>query len=135
MSVRESERELSKIEFLKVLRDIEIFWIEKQNIKPKKYRYFISAHIISHSANAYSNAKMGNSIYAKDDEYAQRTRKHYFQKAYVEIQALISQVDVIYSAYKSDILTNGEIEEISKMMYDSLNLIKSVINSDKRRYK
>ena len=35
MPVRESERELSNIEFLKVLRDIEVFLVKKQNEKPK----------------------------------------------------------------------------------------------------
>lgn len=134
MPVRESERELSNIEFLKVLRDIEVFLVKRQNEKPKKFRYFFSEHLISHSADAYSNAKMANSIYVTDVD-SKKLRKIHLQRAYIEIQSLISQIDVLYCVYKSDVFTNAELENISKLMHEASKLIKGVINADKKRYK
>ena len=62
MSVRANERDESSIEFLKVLRDIEKWCICKSETCPKKYRFIINNQLLTRAANAYSYAKMANSI-------------------------------------------------------------------------
>lgn len=134
MSVRASERELSKIEYLKTVRDVEIFFVQKQSEKPKKFRYFMSEHLIKHAANAYSSAKIANSVYV-DDVETKKYRLHCLKNAIYELQATVGQLDVLYGIYKSDVFTNNEIENISELIYNAINLINGVIRSDKTRYK
>lgn len=134
MSVRVSDRDVSKIEFLRVSRDIEIFFLMKQNEKPKKFRYFFSEYLIKLSANVYINAKIANSVYVSDKE-TKDLRFHSFQKSIYYLQALVGQIEVIYTVYRSSIFTNSELEYISGLIYKDIALIKGVIQSDKKRYK
>lgn len=134
MSVRESERDQSSIEFLKVLMDIEKWTIRKTNICPKKFRFIVNTQLLTHAANAYSFAKMGNSVRVHDYE-SKLLREKYIMKAYVSIQAYASQIDVIYAVCKSDIMTNNELKEISQNAFNALKLLNGVYKADKERYK
>ena len=134
MSVRKPERDESSIEFLRVLMDIEKWCVYKTNICPKKYRFIVNTQLLTHSANAYSNAKMGNSVRVHDAE-TRSLREKYIMKAYVNIQAFVSQIDVIYEVCKSDFMTDNELLEISGMAFDALKLLNGLMKSDKQRYK
>lgn len=133
MSVRANERDESSIEFLRTLRDIEKWCIEKTNTCPKKYRYIINTQLLSYAANAYCLAKMANSIKVTNSQ-TKRIREKYTTKAYATTQAFVSQIDVIYEVCKSDFLTNHELQEISKRGVDALKLLNGLIKSDKNRY-
>lgn len=136
MPVRESERELSPTEFLKVLKDIEKFFIKLENTKPKKFRYFITQHLINNAAQALTFAKIANSIYvSKNEEESKRERRLYLQKSYAYVQALNTQTDVLYSMNTGQLFSNAEIKEISELIYQALKLLKGVMDSDKKRYK
>lgn len=62
MAVPVPEREKSTIEFLKVLMDIEKWVIRKTETCPKKYRFIVNNQLLKYSAEAYTQAKMGNSV-------------------------------------------------------------------------
>ena len=134
MSVRKSERGLSNIEFLKVLMDLEKWSLLKSNIAPKKYRYIINSQIVTNSANAYCYAKQGNSIFVTNNE-TRILRENFFIQSYCSLQAFVSQLDVIYSICKADFLTNNELEEVSRLAYNAIILVKGIIKNDKERYK
>lgn len=134
MSVREPERDESKIEFIKVLMDIEKWCLRKSETAPKKYRFMINNQLIKHSADAYSYAKMANSIRVKDSDTKQM-RENYFTRAYISIQAFSSQIDIIYEICRNDFMTNKEHEQIAKDTFNGLRLLKGIVKSDKERYK
>lgn len=134
MSVRANERDESSIEFLKVLRDIEKWCIYKSETCPKKYRFIINNQLLTRAANAYSYAKMANSIKVINST-TKELRENYTNQAYITIQAFSSQVDVIYEVCKSDFLTNHDLKEISEMDANALKLLNGLIKSDKNRYK
>ena len=134
MSVRKAERDESSIEFLKVLMDIEKWCVRKTNVCPKKYRFIVNTQLLSHSANAYSNAKMGNSVKVHDTTTRSLREKH-IMKSYVAVQAFVSQLDVIYEVCRSDFMTDNELLEISGMAFDAMKLLNGLMKSDKERYK
>ena len=134
MSVRVSEREESNLEFLKVLMDIEKWTLYKSELAPKKFRFMINNQLVKHSADAYSYAKMANSVYVRDYETKQ-IREAYLIKAHSSLQAFVAQLDVIYSICKSDFMTNKEHARIAKESFEGLKLLKGLIKADKERYK
>lgn len=134
MSVRKAERDESSIEFLRVLMDIEKWCVQKTNVCPKKYRFIVNTQLLSHSASAYSSAKMGNSVKVHDPS-TKTMREKCIMKAYVETQAFVSQLDVIYDICKSDFMTDNELLEISGMAFEALKLLNGLMKSDKERYK
>lgn len=133
ISVRLSERELSKTEFLRVLLDIEKWSLNKSECAPKKYRFMINNQLVKYSAEAFNNAKMANSIYVTNAKQLE-IREEYFLRAYINVQAFVSQIEVIYSVC-SDFMSSNELRELSKMAFDALSLLKGVMKSDKQRFK
>lgn len=134
MSVRKSERGISSIEFLKVLLDIEKWVLYKTESCPKKYRFIVNNQLLTHAAESYSMAKMGNSVrvYTYDQKVL---REKYFTKSYIHIQAFVSQIDAIYSICKSSFMTNNELEQISKLGLEAMKLLTGVMKTDRQRYK
>lgn len=132
--VRASERGISGIEFLKLLREIEVYFVRLGSKKPKKFRTLFTEELIKLSANAYNCAKAGNSIYVSTDLDYQLRRK-YMYSAYCNIQMLISQVEVWYEVYASDLFSNAELKQIAVKMDSSAKMIKKLMDSDKKRYK
>lgn len=94
MSVKASERGESPIEFLKVLRDLEVYFIRLASNKPKKFRFFLNDELLKISADAYNNAKAGNSIYPTT-KMEKDLRAKYFYTAFCNVQMMISQTEVL----------------------------------------
>jgi hypothetical protein len=134
MSVPKSERSESQMEFLHQLRDLEVKIMRLISSKPKKFQYFLNNHVLSHTVNAYSSAKAGNTIYAVTDEDV-KLRRSYIYKAYCEIAELASQIEVFYEVYKSDGLTNNQIQDLSEHINLCRKLIKGVLQKDRETAK
>lgn len=132
MSVPKSERSESQMEFIRQLRLLEVEILRISASKPKKFSYFINNHIIKYAAEAYSSAKAGNTIYAITEDDI-RLRRQYIYKSYASIMELISQVDVFYEVYKSDGLTNKQIEDLSIHLELCRKLIKGVLDKDREK--
>ena len=132
--VKASERGTSGIEFLRNLRDNEVYFVKMGSKKPKKFRTLFVDELIKLSASAYNNAKAGNSIYVTNEmEY--NLRRRYMYQAYCEIQMLISQTEVWYAAYGSDLFSNAELCENAKRLNIAGKMIRSIMDSDKQRFK
>lgn len=114
--------------------DIEKWVIRKTETCPKKYRFIVNNQLLKYSAEAYTQAKMGNSVRVTNLELKILREKH-FVKSYAALQAFVAQIDVIYAVCKSNFLTNRELEIISADAFYGMKLVHGVIKSDKERYK
>jgi hypothetical protein len=136
MSVKQSYRGESSTEFLKELRDLEIYLMQRTALKPKRYKFFIEDNIINPAARAYSYAKAGNSIRVRDAKDAENRRKYMF-RAYAELQAVIGQIEVFAAFRKTNDgeINYKELQEVSRRANTALKLLNGVIKSDYSRYK
>lgn len=130
ISVPKSERGESNMEFIRQLRLLEVKILRISANRPKKFSYFINNHIIKYAAEAYSNAKAGNTVYAITEDDI-KLRRQYIYKSYASIMELISQIDVFYEVYKSDGLSNKQIEDLSIHLELCRKLIKGVLDKDR----
>lgn len=133
MSVKACNREVSQMEFLKNARDIEVFFIKMMVTRPKKYRAFYQK-IVESSMEILNCSKRGNSIYVERREDV-LLRTEQFKKALAELQALISQIEVIYYLFNDEGISSKQIEEITKMINTEIGLLKGLLKSDRVRYK
>ena len=134
MSVRQSERSESSLEFLKELRDLEVYIIKRSAVKPKKYKFFIAEHFLNPAAKAYSLAKMGNTIYPATPEDVAMRRKYMYESC-CHIQGLIGQLEVFYAVFEGDGLSKCEMEELSGKLFKADALMRGVLKKDRERYK
>ena len=134
MAVRKSQRSVSKTEFLTQLRDYAKTFLLYQNSCPVKFRHYVENNMLRYSTSAYTHAMIGNSIQPRDgDEVKERRRQMLTARAH--IYSVISQLEVFYEAYKSDALSNRQIEQMSVKGKEIIKLLNGVIDSDRQRYK
>ena len=133
MSVRVSDRCESSMEFLKVARDIECYFIKMMASRPKRYRFFYQK-IINSAMDILNYVKRGNSIYVETKEDA-LLRMEQFKFAQAEIQVIGSQMEVIYYLFNDEGISIKQIEEITKMLEKENALLKGLLKSDRARYK
>lgn len=129
MSVPKSERGESKVEFLNQLRKLEVLLLRINAKAPKKFNYFMNNFLIKPSADAYSCAKAGNSIYVMTEQDVAQ-RRSCMLGSLTNLSKISSQIDVYYEIYKSTFLTNKELEELYSTLSLCYKLIKGVIKTD-----
>lgn len=134
MAVHQSKRSESSLEFLKELRDLEVYIIKRSSVKPKKYKFFLAEHFLNPAAKAYSLAKMGNTVYPSTPEDVALRRK-YMYESICHIQSLIGQIEVFYAVFRDDGLSKCEMEELSRRLFRADVLMKCVLKRDRERYK
>lgn len=132
MSVVRSERTLSDLEFLNNARKLEIFTLQKcVSVIPKRYTFYIGNHLADSAVTIYSYVKKGNSVYPTNAHEVQ-LRRDCFMKAYVELQSLISQIEVAYELLHFDMKV---MKEWSKLINEEIVLVRAVMKKDRERYK
>lgn len=90
--------------------------------------------MLAYSISAYTHAMIGNSIQPRDsDEVKERRRQ--MVTARKRIFSVVSQLEVFYDAYKSEALSNRQMEQMSDKGKEIIKLLNGVIDSDKQRYK
>lgn len=120
------------MEFLNTARRLEIFTIQKcVNTIPKRYTFFLAQNLSRSATAVYEYVKKGNSVYPTNAHEVQ-IRRDYFIKAYVELQSLVSQIEVAYELLHFD---TKVLEEWSRLIGTEITLIKGVMEKDKQRYK
>jgi len=120
------------MEFLNTARRLEIFTIQKcVNTIPKRYTFFLAQNLARSATAVYEYVKKGNSVYPTNAHEVQ-IRRDFFIKAYVELQSLVSQIEVAYELLHFD---TKVLEEWSKLISTEITLIKGVMERDKQRYK
>lgn len=133
MSVLRSKRGLSNVEFLKNARDIEVAFIGAAKNKPKRMLFYINK-LLDLSWDLLSECKRGNSIYPMCQEEAQLRRNHFIEARAIT-QALVSQIDVMRKVFKDEGFSIGQIEDLSKMLDNEIELLSGVIRNDRKRFK
>ena len=81
-----------------------------------------------------SEVKVANSIYPENASEIQ-LRAYHLKEGLGWCQALVSQIEVIYSKFANDGISIGQVQQLSEMLESEIKLIKGVITSDKKRYK
>ena len=132
MSVVKSKQAQSQLEFLRTARSLQVYTIQKcVNTIPKRYTFYVGTGLAESAANVYRNVKRGNSTYPLNQHEAQ-VRRDYFLRAYAELQALVSQIEVAYELIHFE---EKVLHEWAALISLELKLISAVLKKDRERYK
>jgi len=132
MSVVKSKQSQSKIEFLNTARSLQIYTIQKcVNTIPKRYTFYLGTGLAESAKSIYQNVKRGNSVYPLNQHEVQ-IRRDYFLRAYVELQSLVSQIEVAQEVIRFD---EKVLHEWSSLIKSEMKLIQAVMKKDRERYK
>ena len=132
MSVIRSQRGESELEFLNTARKLQAFTIQKcVNTIPKRYTFFIANHLADSATAVYVYVKKANSVYPLNQHEAQM-RRDYFIKAYVELQSLVSQIELAYEILHFE---EKVLHEWARLISDEMKLVQAVMKKDRERYK
>ena len=137
MSVPKSKRSVSSVLFLKELRELEVLMISLQPRIPKRHYYFFERHILSYAAEALSCAKEANSIFVvTEDDY--NTRRKLLYRSITQLQALSSQLDVLYDM-KNDksktLISNAQLENSARLITSITSSLRKLLTKDRNAYK
>ena len=137
MSVPKSKRSVSSVLFLKELRELEVLMISLQPRIPKRHYYFFERHILSYAAEALSCAKEANSIFVvTEDDY--NTRRKLLYRSITQLQALSSQLDVLYDM-KNDksktLISDAQLENSARLISSITSSLRKLLTKDRNAYK
>lgn len=129
--VHKSEQGESNMQFLQNAKDLQLYTLHKVIKFPKRYTFFICIPLYNIARRIHENVELGNSIPPTNQHEAQM-RRDCFIKAKAECFNLTSQIEDAYDAlhFSKDIM-----KEWSRMIDLEENLLKGLMESDKRRYK
>ena len=131
MSVIKSKRTTSSMEFLATARKLQIYSIQKCVNFPKRYTFYVSQPIANSATRVYEYTKKANSIYPLNQHEAQ-LRRDYLIKACIELNHLISQLEVAQELFGIEMKT---LHYWSDMINKEIRLIKATMKADRNRYK
>lgn len=144
MSVYRSQRGQSSVLYVESAYQLRIMTFRLMRKMPKSYRWMISNHIVDEANSIYDNVIKANVVYVSKKNFNindYELRHRYLMTAYAETRAILSNMSFLY-----DLIDEGNSEFYSKGDYvrrfenwtaqadKTLNLIKGVMESDKKRY-
>ena len=121
----------TEMDFLIIARELEVFSIRQCGKIPKHYTFYLSVPIAESARRVFECAKRGNSIFPLNGHEAQ-LRRDQFLTAYAELQSMVSQIDV---AQEICSVQKEIIHKWIKLVDRELQLIKAVLDSDRKRFK
>ena len=119
------------MEFLATARKLQIYTIKKCVGFPKRYTFYISQPLGNTAVRIYENVKRGNSIYPLNQHEVQ-LRRDYFLQAYVELQNIVSQLELAQELFGIEMDT---MRFWMEMVDTEIRLVKAVLKTDRARYK
>ena len=131
MPVIKNKRGISGVQFLDTARELQIFTTRKCVKFPKRYTFFITSSIVQCAINIHSYVKKGNSIFPSNADDAKLRREQFIQ-AGIELQNLISQINVAYEMFP---VPDKTMKQWMELIQKEIALVKSVIKKDKEKYK
>lgn len=131
MSVIQSKRGASNMEFLYNARKLQIFSIRKCVSFPKKYTFYVSQPIANISTRIHEYVKLANGIYPTNNHEYQ-LRRDYFLKAYSELGNISSQIEIAEALFG---VNADDMREWSCLINTEARLIKAILKTDKERFK
>lgn len=131
MSVVKSERTQSTMEFLDNAHKLYIYTVQQCVNFPKRYTFYVSTEIAKTAGDILVSLKSGNSIYPRNAHEVQ-VRRDWFMKAYTQIQSLISLINAAHEMFG---ISGKTMHRWMEMISIETNLIKGVLEADKKRFK
>ena len=131
MSVVKSERTQSTMEFLDNAYKLYIYTVQQCVNFPKRYTFYVSTEIAAVAGDILVSLKSGNSIYPRNAHEVQ-VRRDWFMKAYTQIQSLISLINAAHEMFG---ISGKTMQKWMEMISIEANLIKGVLETDKKRFK
>ena len=131
MSVVKSERTQSTMEFLDNAHKLYIYTVQQCVNFPKRYTFYVSTEIAKTAGDILVSLKSGNSIYPRNAHEVQ-VRRDWFMKAYTQIQSLISLINAAHEMFG---ISGKTLQRWMEMISAETNLIKGVLEADKKRFK
>lgn len=119
------------MEFLDTAHKLKIFTIQQCVNFPKRYTFYITTEIAQTANEILTNVKCGNSVYPTNPHEVQ-VRRDYFMKAYALAQALISQLNAACEIFP---ISGKAMVQWMGLIHSELNLLKGLMDADKKRYK
>ena len=98
---------------------------------PTRFTFYVSVPLANSSMRVYENVKRGNSVNPSNQHEAQ-IRRDYFVRAIAELNSLVSQVEIAAEMFG---VAPEVMREWMRMVNREIELIKGVMNADRRRYK
>ena len=131
MSVINSQRNTSEMEFIANARKLQIFTVRKCVSFPKRYTFYVSQPIANSATRIYEDVRRANSIYPLNQHEAQM-RRDCFLRANAELYSLISQIEVAQELFGIEM---GVMQNWLDIIDFEIRLVKAVMKSDRERYK
>lgn len=133
MAVLKNNRNESKLQFLDIARELEIFTLRNCVKFPKRYTFFITTEIVRLSQSLYNNVKAANSIFPSSEGEV-NMRREYFIKANCDLQCLISQLDIAKEMFGDEVKSNTWCSWMD-LIEKEAKLISAIKKKDKERLK
>lgn len=138
MSVLQSKRGESVMQFLETARELEIYTIKQCAKFPKRFMFLITNDIVSLAKEVYNNVKSTNSIYPTNAAEVQMRANHII-KANCALQCLLSQLDIarefIRHTDADKPLKSTIWQTWANLIATEARLLSALRKSDKERYK
>lgn len=131
MSVIKSQREDSKMDFIHVARELQIYSIKKCSNFPKRYTFYVSQPIANAATRIHEYVKMANSVYPTNAHEAQ-IRMDYLIRANAELNSFVSQIEVAQELFGLEL---NVIKHWMDIVGREIKLVKGVMKDDRERYK
>ena len=133
MSVVVSKRQESEVQFLENARKLEVYTFQRTIRMPNRYNHFKTI-LEKFAINCYNYCKLGNSIRLKDEESLEK-RDIYFEKALRELYQYICQIDILTELKLTDRIKEETMARWLELIYDEIEQIKKIQQSDIKRIK
>lgn len=131
MSVPEGKRGLSGVQFIDTAFILHMYSMRETAKFGKSWTFRLANPICEGAYQVFRNAKMANSVRVTDRESYQ-LRHGMMQKAYAELQVMISLVD---EAYNLGLISDGICMEWSRLMKAEEKWLNAARKAEEQRYK
>lgn len=132
MAVIQSKRKPSSVQFLDTAYELNVLTIQNCLKIEKRYTFLISTELVKLANSVHNNVKAANSVFPSNKHEAQ-IRRDYLIRANSSLQALFSQIDILYGLHPEKI-TDKMFEAWLDMAETEAKLISGAKSSDKKRY-
>lgn len=138
MSVLESKRGVSTMQFLETARELEIYTIKQCAKFPKRFMFLITKEIVALATAVYDNVKSANSVFPTNAAELQ-IRTNFIIAANCKLQSLLSQLDIAREFVRQTDSNKPIKSTIWQKWVDLITteakLLSALKSSDKARYK
>ena len=134
MSVRSGDRTQGKLEVLNLAMNLCTYTLRlcrSEKYFPKSQRWLLTSKIADEAVNALVCIRQANATRLDGTEERRSLRLMYQDEAHAHLDALYGLIDIAYNMDTG--LSSDQIEYWTKLVYDTDEMLKAWIRSDKNR--